>query len=82
MLNVLPEEVWKRYEDRYWDWIRWEYVYSKAMYMCKTRFSKAGTGHFGSVRESFRMNAQDRSMGVLNDSRDDKGYIRGVKDER
>lgn len=76
MLNVLPLDAWKTYEDT-WGWY---YHSSKAMYMCKTGFSRTGQGHFGSLRQSFRMNAQGTSIGVLNSSNDDKGYIRGVKD--
>lgn len=77
MLNVLPEGAWKLYSGKSG---LGHSEYSKAMYMCKTRFSKAGQPHFGANRESFRMNAQNRTIGVLNDSGSDKGYIRGVKD--
>lgn len=81
MLNVLPEDAWTSYRAHY---DRWERdTYSKAMYMCKTRFSKAGMKPFEANRESFRMNAQDGSIGVIDPSSgNDKGYIRGVKDER
>lgn len=77
MLNLLPSNAWRTYNDRYIG----EESESKAMYMCKTGFAKAGEGHFGSERESFRMNAQNNTLGVLNNS-NDRGYIRGVKDER
>ena len=52
------------------------------MYMCKTRFSRAGQYPFGSNRLSFRMNANDKSIGLLNDATSDRGYIRAVKDVR
>ncbi len=76
MLNVLPSKAWKTYEGSNGVYDR----SSKAMYMCKTGFSRTEQGHFGSLRQSFRMNAQGTSIGVLNSSNDDKGYIRGVKD--
>lgn len=82
MLNILPDEAWKLYEARWWNWIRWETVTKKAMYMCKTQFSRAGKDHFGENRRSFRMNANDKSIGLLNDARSDRGYIRAVKDVR
>lgn len=76
MLNVLPKDAWKVYSD---SWFAYK-IDQKAMYMCKTSFSKAGQEQFGSKRETFRMNAQGNSIGVVNDSGTDKGYIRGVKD--
>lgn len=83
MLNYLPDEAWKTYSDRIW----WGgTASSKAMYMCKTRFSRANEGHFAEngtdIRTTFRMNAQNKSMGVVNDVNSDKGYIRAVKDVR
>lgn len=80
MLNVLPrDDAWKTYKG---SWAAYKHS-SKAMYMCKTGFSKAGIGDFNANRESFRMNAEDGSIGVIDPSSgDDKGYIRGVKDER
>lgn len=75
MLNTLPESAWKTYT--YGLTRR-----SKAMYMCKTQFSRAGKDHFGANRLSFRMNANDKSIGLLNDATSDRGYIRAVKDVR
>lgn len=77
MSSVLPQDAWKQYEAG-----NLPTVTSKAMYMCKTGFSLAGQGHFDTERSSFRMNAADQSCGVLNDSRSDRGYMRGVRDER
>lgn len=74
MLNTLPESAWKTYT--------YGLTRSKAMYMCKTRFSRAGQYPFGSNRLSFRMNANDKSIGLLNDATSDRGYIRAVKDVR
>ena len=78
MLNTLPETAWKSYEATY---LGRTYT-SKAMYMCKTQFSRAGKDHFGTNRLSFRMNANDKSIGLLNDARTEGGYIRAVKDVR
>lgn len=83
MLNILPQDAWKTYTGSASIYVR----SSKAMYMCKTGFSRAGQGHFivngKIIRESFRMNAEGGSIGVIDPSSgDDKGYIRGVKDER
>lgn len=82
MLNILPkDDAWETYYGYAGaEWAPIYETYQKAMYMCKTRFSKAGQGHFGASRESFRMNAQEHTMGVLNNSGSDRGYIRGVKD--
>ncbi len=74
MLNTLPESAWKTYT--------YGLSRSKAMYMCKTEFSRAGKDHFGANRRSFRMNANDKSIGLLNDATSDRGYIRAVKDVR
>ena len=74
MLNTLPESAWKTYT--------YGLRRSKAMYMCKTEFSRAGKDHFGANRRSFRMNANDKSIGLLNDATSDRGYIRAVKDVR
>ena len=74
MLNTLPESAWKTYT--------YGSRRSKAMYMCKTEFSRAGKDHFGANRRSFRMNANDKSIGLLNDATSDRGYIRAVKDVR
>lgn len=74
MLNTLPESAWKTYTSGL--------NRSKAMYMCKTQFSRAGKDHFGANRLSFRMNANDKSIGLLNDATSDRGYIRAVKDVR
>lgn len=83
MLYILPDDAWKSYQ-AYYHIIGGPYPqnhWSKAMYMCKTRFSKAGKEHFKSGRESFRMNAQNGSIGVINpDDGNHEGYIRGVKD--
>ena len=79
MSSVLPENAFEEYVVENWAGRQGR---SKAMYMCKTRFSLAGQGHFGTRRESFRMNAEDGSLGVLNDSGSDRGYMRGVRDER
>lgn len=75
MLNTLPESAWKTYTSGLTN-------RSKAMYMCKTQFSRAGKDHFGENRRSFRMNANDKSIGLLNDATSDRGYIRAVKDVR
>ena len=75
MLNTLPESAWKTYTSGLTH-------RSKAMYMCKTQFSRAGKDHFGANRLSFRMNANDKSIGLLNDATSDRGYIRAVKDVR
>ena len=82
MLNTLPDEAWKLYEES-WSFGLISYTYTKkAMYMCKTQFSRAGKDHFGEKRLSFRMNANDKSIGLLNNADSDKGYIRAVKDVR
>lgn len=78
MLNTLPDDAWKLYQD---SWGLYTYT-KKAMYMCKTKFSRAGEDHFGENRLSFRMNANDKSIGLLNDATSDRGYIRAVKDVR
>ena len=78
MLNTLPETAWKSYEATY---LGRTYT-SKAMYMCKTQFSRAGKDHFGTNRLSFRMNADNKSIGLLNDAGTEGGYIRAVKDVR
>lgn len=81
MLNTLPDNAWKSYEET--QGVIWPTTYrKKAMYMCKTQFSRAGKDHFGANRLSFRMNANDKSIGLLNDATSDKGYIRAVKDVR
>ncbi len=81
MLNILPDEAWKSYEET--QGVIWPTTYrKKAMYMCKTEFSRAGKDHFGENRRSFRMNANDKSIGLLNDATSDRGYIRAVKDVR
>ena len=82
MLNILPDEAWKLYEETVGTWPFYTTYSKKAMYMCKTRFSRAGQDHFGSNRLSFRMNAQDKSIGLLNDAYSEGGYIRAVKDVR
>ena len=85
MLNTLPDEAWKLYEKR-WSFGLISYTYTKkAMYMCKTQFSRAGESPFnehGEIRLSFRMNADNKSIGLLNDARTEGGYIRAVKDVR
>ena len=78
MLNILPDEAWRSYQESHWTGTKSK----KAMYMCKTRFSRAGQYPFGSNRLSFRMNANDKSIGLLNDATSDRGYIRAVKDVR
>lgn len=79
MLNILPEDkAWRSYQESHWTGTKSK----KAMYMCKTRFSRAGKDHFGANRRSFRMNANDKSIGLLNDATSDRGYIRAVKDVR
>ena len=82
MLNYLPDKAWKTYSVKS---LLGRTAYSKAMYMCKTRFSRANEGHFAEngtdIRTTFRMNAQNKSMGVVNDVNSDKGYIRAVKDK-
>lgn len=81
MLNILPDNAWKSYEET--QGVIWPTTYrKKAMYMCKTRFSRAGQDHFASNRLSFRMNAQDKSIGLLNNAYSEGGYIRAVKDVR
>ena len=82
MLNILPDEAWKLYEETVGTWPFYTTYSKKAMYMCKTRFSRAGQDHFGPNRLSFRMNANDKSIGLLNDATSDRGYIRAVKDAR
>lgn len=78
MLNILPDEAWRSYQESHWTGTKSK----KAMYMCKTQFSRAGKDHFGANRLSFRMNANDKSIGLLNDATSDRGYIRAVKDVR
>lgn len=78
MLNILPDEAWRSYQESNW----YDTYSKKAMYMCKTRFSRAGQDHFASNRLSFRMNAQDKSIGLLNNAYSEGGYIRAVKDVR
>lgn len=78
MSAVLPDDAWKRYSYTH----ALQTGHSKTMYMCKTRFARAGEGHFGSVRASFRFDASNKTMGVLNDSDSDSGYMRGVRDVR
>ncbi len=78
MLNILPDEAWRSYQESHWTGTKSK----KAMYMCKTRFSRAGQDHFSSNRLSFRMNAQDKSIGLLNNAYSEGGYIRAVKDVR
>ena len=81
MLNILPDNAWKSYEET--QGLIWPTTYrKKAMYMCKTEFSRAGLDHFESKRRSFRMNAQNKSIGLLNDADSEGGYIRAVKDVR
>ncbi len=75
MMNILPDDAWQSYKGYDGGW-------SKAMYMCKTEFSRRGQGDFSYNRSTFRMNAQNKSIGVVNDVNDDKGYIRAVKDVR
>lgn len=79
MMNILPDDAWQSYKgyDGGWSW-----TWSKAMYMCKTEFSRRGQGHFSYNRSTFRMNAQNKSIGVVNNVNDDRGYIRAVKDVR
>lgn len=78
MLNILPDKAWRSYQESNW----YDTYSKKAMYMCKTRFSRAGQDHFASNRLSFRMNAQDKSIGLLNNAYSEGGYIRAVKDVR
>ena len=52
------------------------------MYMCKTEFSRRGKGHFDTNRSTFRMNADNKSIGVVNDASKDRGNIRAIKDIR
>lgn len=78
MLNILPDEAWRSYQESHWTGTKSK----KAMYMCKTQFSRAGKDHFGENRLSFRMNANDKSIGLLNDATSDRGFIRAVKDVR
>ena len=78
MLNILPDKAWRSYQKSNW----YDTYSKKAMYMCKTRFSRAGEDHFGEKRLSFRMNANDKSIGLLNNADSDRGYIRAVKDVR
>lgn len=82
MLNTLPDEAWKSYEKTYNGLFIHYTCNKKAMYMCKTQFSRAGEDHFDENRLSFRMNADDKSIGLLNDATSDRGYIRAVKDVR
>lgn len=79
MMNILPDDAWQSYKgyDGGWSW-----TWSKAMYMCKTEFSRRGQGHFDYNRSTFRMNAQNKSIGVVNSVYNDRGYIRAVKDVR
>ena len=78
MLNILPDKAWRSYQESHWTGTKSK----KAMYMCKTRFSRAGQDHFSPNRLSFRMNAQDKSIGLLNNAYSEGGYIRAVKDVR
>ena len=78
MLNILPDKAWRSYQESNW----YDTYSKKAMYMCKTQFSRAGQDHFASNRLSFRMNAQDKSIGLLNNAYSEGGYIRAVKDVR
>lgn len=48
-------------------------------YMCKTGFSKAGTGHFGSGQKTFRLNSDTKELHIINNA-SDGGYMRGVRD--
>ena len=70
MMNILPDHAWSSY---------WQ---KKAMYMCKTEFSRRGKGHFGTNRSTFRMNADNKSIGVVNNASTDRGNIRAIKDIR
>ena len=75
MMNILPDDAWQSYKGYDGGW-------SKAMYMCKTEFSRRGQGDFSYNRSTFRMNAQNKSIGVVNNVNYDGGYIRAVKDVR
>ena len=70
MMNILPDHAWSSYGQK------------KAMYMCKTEFSRRGEGDFDTNRSTFRMNADNKSIGVVNDASKDRGNIRAIKDIR
>lgn len=74
MMNVLPREAWKNYDENHYS--------GYGFYMCKTKFSRAGVDPYHSSRNTFRMNAKDLSIGVVNEDSDRTGFIRAVKDVR
>lgn len=79
MLNILPPKAWKTYVGS-WDFGLVQYKHSsKAMYMCKTTFSRSSS-EFKPNGHTFRMNAQNGTIGVVDNDNSDKGYIREVKD--
>lgn len=75
MMNVLPREAWKNYNNE-------NHYSGYGFYMCKTKFSRAGVDPYHSSRNTFRMNAKDLSIGVVNEDSDRTGFIRAVKDVR
>lgn len=76
MMNVLPREAWKNYNNE-------NHYSGYGFYMCKTKFSRAGVDpSYPSSRNTFRMNAKDLSIGVVNENSDRTGFIRAVKDVR
>ena len=74
MMNVLPREAWKNYNENHYR--------GYGFYMCKTKFSRAGVHPYESSRNTFRMNANNLSIGVVNENSDRTGFIRAVKDVR
>lgn len=75
MMNVLPREAWKNYNNE-------NHYRGYGFYMCKTKFSRAGVHPYESSRNTFRMNANNLSIGVVNENSDRTGFIRAVKDVR
>lgn len=74
MMNVLPTEAWKNYNENNYS--------GYGFYMCKTKFSRAGVEPYPASRNTFRMNANNLSIGVVNENSDRTGFIRAVKDVR
>ena len=74
MMNVLPTEAWKDYNENNYS--------GYGFYMCKTKFSRAGVEPYPASRNTFRMNADNLSIGVVNENSDRTGFIRAVKDVR
>lgn len=79
MATSLPSDAWKTYKAYREYWPQPNELSKKATYMSKTSFSLNGNPPYNSNREGFMFHAEGGNFSLQN-SRDEKGYVRCVRD--